>query len=99
MPLCQVYIGSPRNVGPRNKRGCFKHLPLLLHCQFFQDDEKDDDDDIYSIDIEEELRKGKKKSKRFCSCLWPRPKKEEQLNKSIQGKNNVYIDGSRGVCS
>ena len=25
--LCQVYIGRPRNVGPRIKRGCFKHLP------------------------------------------------------------------------
>ena len=24
--LSRIYIGRPRNVGPRIKRGCFKHL-------------------------------------------------------------------------
>ena len=27
MPLCCVYIGRPRNVGPRTKRGAFSICP------------------------------------------------------------------------
>ena len=26
-PLCWVYFGRPRNIGRRNKRGCFQHPP------------------------------------------------------------------------
>ena len=31
-PLCRVYNGSPRNVGPRIDRGCFQHRPTNLVC-------------------------------------------------------------------
>ena len=32
-PLFWTYLVIPRNIGPRNKRGCFKHPPNLVNCK------------------------------------------------------------------
>ena len=32
-PLCRVYIVSQRNLGPRNKTGCFQHPPLIPYLK------------------------------------------------------------------
>ena len=29
--LCRVYLGRPRNVSPRNNRGCFQHPPFVYY--------------------------------------------------------------------
>ena len=34
-PLFRTYVGRPRKVGPRNKRGCFQHPTKLVPARYF----------------------------------------------------------------